>query len=273
MKATLALAALLALPVSVAAQPIALSDSPYHQARSVINVVFGSYMATLTGVTVQSAVVDLDGDDTGEIVARFVHSSSCRAGAKVCRTVVLRHMGGGWKIILDRFADSLEVGKGYRDVPAALKVDGKTWDWDGRRYTPEVSELGTELQLKDVAAASRPSVGKAFGNAEKLEAAGYRIAYTYTQDGLSKNKDLMLVKMSGKVVCGELNGCPIRVLKKDGDVWKPVLESATTGKVISTKTSRQGYNDIVIETKDGALQMGWTGTAYAVADRIEGASK
>nr|WP_250808000.1 hypothetical protein [Neorhizobium tomejilense] len=273
MKTALALASLLALATPAAASPLALSDSPYDQARSVVNVVFANYMAGLTGVSVQSAVVDLDGDKNGEIVARFVHSSACRAGSKVCRTVVIRHMGGDWKIVLDRFSDSIEVGEGYRDVPAALKVDGKTWDWDGKRYVPEVSELGDELTLKEVAAASRPTLGKAFGSPEKLEAAGQKISFTYTQDGLSKNKDLMLVKMEGDTVCGEFNGCPVRVLKKDGNVWKPVMSSATTGKVIVTKTSRQGYKDIVLETKDGALQMGWTGSAYAVADRIEGASK
>jgi hypothetical protein len=40
-----------------------------------------------------------------------------------------------------------------------------------------------------------------------------------------------------------------------------------------SRMSRQGYRDIILETKDGALQMGWTGSAYAVADRIEGATK
>ncbi len=272
MRSVLALAAFLASTSAMAA-PVSLSESPYAPARSVVNVVFGGYMAGLTGVSVQSAVVDLDGDKTGDIVARFVHSAACRDGNKVCRTVVLRHMGGDWTIVLDRYADEIEVGKGYRDVPAPVKVDGKEWEWDGKRYLPIVADLGEELSLKAVSDSAKPSVGKAFGDPEKLSAAGYRVSYTFAQDGLSKNKDLMLVKMEGDMVCGKLNGCPVRVLKQEGEKWCPVMASSTTGKVMLSRMSRQGYRDIILETKDGALQMGWTGSAYAVADRIEGATK
>lgn len=273
MKKTLAAAAFLASATVASASPVAFSDSPYDPARGVINVVFAGYMANLTGVSVQSAVVDLDGDRNGEIVARFVHSSACRAGNKSCRTVILRHMGGDWKIVVDRFADTIDVGKGYRDVPAPIKVDGKTWDWDGQRYLPDIEELGTASDFTPVSQASRQSIGDAFGGANKLAAKGHKVTFSYTQAGLSQANDLMLVKMEGSVVCGKLNGCPIRVLKKDGDSWKTVLSSATTGKVLVTKLSRQGYSDILLETKDGALQLGWTGSGYAVADRIEGASK
>jgi hypothetical protein len=273
MKLALTLAVFLASTASLSAAPVALSDSPYAQARSVINVVFGNYMQSLTGVKVESAVVDLDGDSKGEIVARFVHSSACRDAAKACRTVVLRHMGGDWKIILDRFADTLDVSKGYRDVPAPIKVDATEWSWDGGRYLPKVDTLGSELSFKPVTAKARDSIGRAFGQPAKLDAAGMKISYSYTQDGLSKGNDLMLVKMEGSVVCGKFSGCPVRVLKKEGDAWRPVLSSATTGKVLTSKMSRQGYRDILIETKDGALQMGWTGSAYAVADRIEGTAK
>ena len=273
MKLALALTAFLATTASVSAAPVALSDSPYAQARSVINVVFGNYMRSLTGVQVQSAVVDLDGDNKGEIVARFVHSSACRDGTKACRTVVLRHMGGDWRIILDRFADKLDVSNGYRDVPAPIKVDATEWSWDGGRYLPKVDTLGSSLTFKPVTDKARDSVAKAFGHPAKLDAAGIKVSYSYSQEGLSKGNDLMLVKMEGSVVCGKFNGCPVRVLKKEGDAWRPVMSSATTGKVLTSKMTRQGYRDILLETKDGALQMGWTGSAYAVADRIEGTAK
>ncbi|MCV9963769.1 hypothetical protein OIU34_17985 [Pararhizobium sp. BT-229] len=273
MKLALALAALLATTASVSAAPVTLTDSPYAQARSVINVVFGNYIRGLTGVQVQSAVVDLDGDNKGEIVARFVHSSACRDGTKACRTVVLRHMGGDWKIVLDRFADALDVSKGYRDVPAPIKVDATEWSWDGGRYLPKVDTLGSAMTFKPVTDKARESISKAFGQPAKLSAAGIPVTYSYTQEGLSKGNDLMLVKMEGSVVCGKLNGCPVRVLKKEGDAWRPVLSSSTTGKVLTSKMTRQGYRDILLETKDGALQMGWTGSAYAVADRIEGTTK
>jgi len=268
-----ALLALMALAAPASAAPVELSDSPYAPARSVINVVFGNYIAGLTGVKVESAVVNLDGDRTGEIVARFVHSSACRAGSASCRTVVIRHMGGDWKIVLDRFADALDVSTGYRDVPADVKVDKTLWTWDGTRYKPDVATLGDILTLSPVADAARGSVGKAFGGPDKLEAAGFKVGYSYTQDGLSKNNDLMLVKMDGDTVCGKVSGCPVRVLKKEGETWRPVMSTSTTGGVIVSPMSRDGYRDIIVETRDGALQMGWTGSAYAVADRIEGGSE
>ena len=273
MKTALALASLLAISAPAVAAPIALSDSPYEQARSVVNVVFANYIAGLTGVSIQSAVVDLDGDRNGEIVARFVHSSSCRDGNKACRTVVLRHMQGNWKIVLDRFADKIDVGSGYRDVPAPIQLDGKGWEWTASRYLPQVAALGTDLPMKELAAAAKPSIGKVFGSPEKLEAKGIPVTYTFTQEGLSTKNDIMLVKMEGDSVCGKISGCPVRVLKKEGESWKPVMASATTGRILVSKLSRQGYNDILLETRDGALQLGWTGTGYAVADRIEGAAK
>jgi hypothetical protein len=262
---------LVANPAS--AEVVKLSENPYDPARSIINVVFGNYLAGLTGVNVQSAIVNLDGDRNGEIIARFVHSSACREATKSCRTVLLRHMSGQWTIILDRFADSIEVGRGYRDVPAPIKVDGKAWDWDGKRYLPEVAELGTPVDMKPVSDAAKATLSAAFGQSSKLEAAGFPLSYKFTESGLSKNNDLMLVKMEGSSVCGKLNGCPVRILKKEGESWKPVLSSATTGDVYLSSMSRDGYKDIILETKDGALQLGWTGSAYAVADRIEGASK
>jgi hypothetical protein len=273
MKFALAFAALLATTSTVSAAPVILSDSPYAQARSVINVVFANYIRGLTGVQIQTAVVDLDGDKNGEIIARFVHSSACRDGTKACRTVVLRHMGGDWKIVLDRFADALDVSKGYRDVPAPIKVDTTEWSWVSERYKPKIDTLGSALAFTPVTEKARESVSKAFGQASKLSAAGIPVTYSYSQDGLSKGNDLMLVKMEGSTVCGQFSGCPVRVLKKEGDAWRPVLSSATTGKVLTSKMSRQGYHDILLETKDGALQLGWTGSAYAVADRIEGTTK
>lgn len=277
LNAAFALSLLGSLAVGGAARaaPVVFSDSPYGQARPVVNVVFADYIKGLTGVQIQTAIVDVDSDGKGEILARFLHSSSCYQGMKSCRTVLLRYQGGNWKIVIDRFAAAVDVSKGYRDVPAPVKVDATTWNWDGKRYVPDLATLGDASEFKPVSDATRQTLSAAFGPAaDKLAKAGYPIRYSYIQDGLSKNNDLLLVKMEGNLVCGKITGCPVRVLRMNADKkWATVVATATTGDVRIAKAARDGYRDVVMQTRDGALQLGWTGSAYAVADRIEGVAQ
>lgn len=268
-------AAVLALAASAArAAPVELSASPYAPARKVVDVVFANYLPALTGAQVASGLTDLDSDGKAEVVARFVHSSSCREGMKSCRTVVLRHMRGDWRIVIDRFARTLEVaGSGYKYVPSPVVIDGDAWEWNGDRYLPDVSSMGEAVEFSPVPARSAAAYAAAFGERAARLSEGFGVTYSYSKDGYSSAGDVMVVKMEGDVACGEIAGCPVRVMRKAGEAWKTVLAAATTGEVRLSKTVRDGYRDLLIETKDGALQYGWTGSGYAVADRIEGVTQ
>ena len=262
---------LLALTASSAsAAEIVLKNDPYAQERRITNVIFANYIQSLTGIQVESGLVDLDSDGKGEVVAKFIHSGACKSDMKSCRTVVLRHTGKNWKIILDRIAESLDTSKGYRNIPSPINVDNTSWTWKNDRYLPVVSSLGDRATLRKVSASAMEAYAPSFGSRTSRISNGFGISYSMTQEGISSTNDIMIVKMEGNVACGEVSGCPVRILKRSDDGWSPVLSSSTTGGVHLSKITRDGRRDIILETNDGALQLGWTGSTYALADRIEG---
>jgi len=267
--AALALASFLA-PAANAA-PVAFDASPEAPARRIVNVVFAQYLQERVGASIETAVLDLDGDGTGEIAVRFVHTGSCAEGLKKCRTAVIRHDAGEWRIVLDRHAESLDFGGPSGPLPGPLAVDGVTWRWGkGFAYAPDGKGLGTEVSFQAVPAASAQSYAAAFGEgAQRLAAGGHGVRISYSTDKVADGAETMLVKMEGGVSCGEATGCPVRLLRKDGDKWTPVLSTTTKGKLAVTDTVRAGYRDIVVETKLGYAVLGWNGNGYAVADRFE----
>jgi len=264
---TAALAAFLSVPS--AAAPVTFDESTGSPARQIVNVVFADYLGQRVGAVVQTATVDLDSDRTGEIVARFVHTGSCDADMKKCRTVVLRYGLHNWEILLDRYAETVEVLEQNTRIPSRIKVDNVTWRWDSPFYAPTSEGLGEKVELAEVPASSADALAAAFGSgAEKLVGSGFGVKLSFARPNLAEEETL-LVKLDGDTVCGSFTGCPIRVLKKNGEKWSNVLESYTRGDVTLAKTKRQGFRDIVVETDAGFAVLGWTGNGYSVADRIE----
>lgn len=270
--ATLAAAASLAFVTSTAsASPIVFDSASDSQARRVVNVVFAEYLQERVGVTVETAVVDLNNDRTGEIFARFVHTGSCVDSMTKCRTVVIRHeQGRGWRIVLDRMAASVDYAAHSQSVPGPLKLDGVTWKWGKARYEPDGSTLGETVSFKDVPAANSQSFAAAFGQgAQKLAAGNHGVKLKYSDLKVADGAETLLVKMEGSIVCGDVTGCPVRLLQKNGDTWAPVLSTTTKGDLAVTDTVRAGYKDLVVKTDLGFAVLGWNGSGYAVADRLE----
>jgi hypothetical protein len=263
---TLLLAAAAASILSGAAQaaPVKLDASPDAPARKVVAAVFRDYLAGKVGVEVQTAAVDIDADGVAEVAARFVHTETCRKPASSCRTVVLRHDGSNWGIVLDRSADKLDLGDGR------MLVDGAEWTWNGRAYAPSVEGMGQQVAFVPVPAETVPSISVAFGQgAVKLASAG-RAKFEYATPRIADGADSLVVRMTGGASCGMTAGCPVRVLRKEGTSWKTVLTAGTTGGVAVAKTVRTGgVRDVAVQTDAGYVVMGWTGSAYAVADTVE----
>lgn len=251
-----------------------LSDSPYAKARSVVNVVFANYISGLTGVQIRTGLVDVDNDGVAEVFAEFIHSGSCKADMKTCRTVVLKHDANNWNIVLDRFAKNVDFSEAaYKYIPADVKVDGQTWKWEASRYLPVVSSLGDATDFKPADKQTSNVLAPVFGADVAKINDGFGVSYSMATKDFSKDGDIMVVEMKGNVVCGKLSGCPVRVLKQTAGKWTPVFSAATTGDIRIAKTTRDGYRDIVFQTRDGAFQAGWNGKTYSVAERIEGVHK
>lgn len=269
----LAAAALAASAVASAAAPstIAFDPSPDAAARRIVNVVFAEYLQQRVGASVETAVIDLDGDKTGEVLARFVHTGSCLDDLKTCRTVVMKYQGrSGWKIVLDQPAASVAFQPDNMGVPAPLVIDGVAWKWGKGRYEPDGSALGKDVSFSDVPKESAGSYASAFGEgAKKLAAGNFGVKLRYSSAKLADGKDTLVVTMNGKVACGDVTGCPVRILAKDGEAWKPVLSTSSKGKVAMADSVRGGYHDVVVETNLGYAVYGWNGSGYSVAKRLE----
>src|SRR5690606_37082130 len=139
MSTAAAIAAFL-VPAAALASPIAFDTSPDAPARRIVNVVFAQYLQERIGASVETAVLDLDNDGTGEIAVRFVHTASCAEGLKKCRTALISHERGDWKIVFDRYAETLEFRPHDGRIPGPIIADGVPWKWSrGHAYAPDGS--------------------------------------------------------------------------------------------------------------------------------------
>lgn len=253
------------------AAPLPLDSQPNTQVRGIVNVVFANYLRDRVGAEVQNVAIDLDKDGVGEVVARFVHTGSCSADLSLCRTVILRHNGNKWEIVFDRFADSVEVLDGPSRVPRPIKAHNITWKWNGKAYSPTDDGLGKSLSFNTIPNSETANYISAFGEgAEHLLAAGGDIKVSYASPKLSSGGEAIVLKLTGSNICGAESGCPVRVIKNDGDSWKTVLSAATTGDFLVGNAVREGHTDVVVKTKQGFTVLGWSGESYIVADRVEG---
>jgi hypothetical protein len=269
----LAAAALMgSVSVSFAA-PVPFNEPPGSQARKIVNVVLADYIAARTGVQIGVSVVDVDLDGTGEIVARFVHSGSCRAGMEECRTVVLRHdPDKNWQIILDKTTKKIEVllDQAKNNRPAPIKTDNVTWNWSYPSYKPTLESAGKPVSFKALPDSLVAQIAPAFGpGAAKLAADHGDLSFEYAEPPVSGSVKSILVRMNGLNACGALAGCPMRLLVQNGKGWTPVLQVSAEPDVAISDVNRGGYRDLVLSTKAGLVVMGWNGTAYAVAERLE----
>jgi hypothetical protein len=269
---TLALAAVAATSLASApASAIEFDSSPSTPSRAVINAVFRDYIGNLVGARIETAVVDINADGVGEIVARFVHSSACRNASSKCRTVMIRHTANKWGIVLDTYSEKVDVPKTEKFVFTNVDVDGTKWKWNGAAYGPLMDGLGDKLAFTPVPKEMVQPLSTAFGEgAVKAIAAGnLGINLEFSKPGLDAGGEYLLVRMKGQIACGDAAGCPVRLLQKSNGTWQTILEAGSAGDVAVSKIVRDGHKDIMFGTPKGFVTMGWSGKYYAVAEAVE----
>lgn len=268
---SLALAASL-IALSANAAPVELREQMNSRERELVNVMFSSYLADRVGTSIQTSVVDIDGDGVGEIIARFVHTNSCDAGLSRCRTTISRFNKGKWNVVFDRYAgkiNDLQVG---HNMPGEIIVDEMKWEWDttSNSYAPTRNDKWTPVSWQEVPQSQAAGYASFFGQgAGKLVANNKQVHIEYSTTQLSKKKDVLVIRLSGKSVCGTKNGCPIRLIQHSNGKWNTILSSSTKKDVFRTVDERDGFNDIILESSNGFAGFGWNGATYSIANRYE----
>lgn len=260
---------------AASAAPVEFTDNPEEQQARIVRALFPGYIGERSGMVLETAILDLDMDNTGEIVARFVHSKSCSEGLKRCRTVVLKHFvqgaGASWKIIFDRHASAIEFGEPKRLDPAPATADGVEWTYSYPSYRPVGVGVSEKVKMAPVPPANIKGIAGAFGvGAARLADNGSSyVSYEYGTAQTGDGTTLLVVKQKGKSACGDLTGCPVRVLRQENDEWSTVLAAATVSDVSLTGDMRNGIPDLVTKTPKGFVIFGWADKHYGIVDRIE----
>lgn len=253
-------------------RPVPFNDPAGSAARKIVNVVFADYIGARAGIQIAVSVIDLDNDGVGEIIARFVHSGSCKPGMKACRTVILKHDDSkNWQIVLDRYTKDISVvGSGMRGALAGIKTDDVTWTWQYPSYTPDIASIGKPVTFNPLPSSIVNQVSAAFGQgAKKLVEAQGNVSFEYAQPDIVQGKKAILVRMTGLNACGEAVGCPLRMLVQNEKSWTPVLSISSENQIVMLDVERDGYHDVGVSTKKGVEILGWNGKSYGVADKLE----
>lgn len=273
--ALLALPALLAPAVASAAE-VALRADPAAPEAAVARALYGGFLAANPDAALETALVDLDGDRTGEIAVRFRHASTCDGNR--CHTALLRHGPAGWKAAFERRAGRIETGapspgRGGANMADIVVDGGEVWRWDGRgAYRPLLESVGTlavpglpapgpvrEAALKALEGELAGPLAEARGMGEEIRLLAAEIAI-----GATGGK-AWLVAADAPSLCGGVMGCPQVVLVPAGKGLRPALVTYGVGAVAVMRSASRGVRDLAFADVEGYRTMRWDGTAYRVA--------
>lgn len=282
-KILLSTAILFSLTLNLNAEPLKLSENGSPQALSVIKTLFSEYLADKVGTNIVFNTIDLNDDNIGEIIAKFVNSKTCEADFKECRTVVLKFnsQSNKWEIILDKPSTNIEFikadgidGRNFNSV----KLDDVTWNWDNKKnkFNPIISNSPNfkAIDFTKAPPESKDKLAVAFGPKIQDLSKIQEVNFEFSQQNLdNKNNSYVIIKMSGTSLCGSETGCPLKILHKTDKGWENIFNGSTIDNVYISNISRAGMKDIIVHVKNGYLQMGWDGTKYILADNISSINK
>lgn len=266
----LALIAIVATSAAAAAAPVSFSPMP---ADGDVPAVVKPFIGDHDVSKVETAVLDLNGDKTSEILIRL--DDACDAAdAKSCRMLALRFANGSWKQVLDATGQAIELGsRGFAGM-SDLTIDGTTWAFGSTGYHVDFANSGTPVKFQLAAADYTELLAQQFGaGALTLFKAQTRITIDVASVSLSKDgAQEVVVRMKGPGACGVVYGCPWRVLRVKDGAYETLLEGTGGAGTISVLSqTRDGWNDIAAELPNGGVvTYGWDGSRYGVAQMVKG---
>lgn len=224
-----------------------------------------------TGQPMETALYDIDGDGKAEVIARLKGKGACDAKNVRCRVVVLMNGEKGWKKLIDRPAQKVEVGDLGFGAMRNVILDGReAYRWDGFAYRVDVASAGTALSFQDAPANFRAPLVAQFGpGAGRQAARNTAIQVKVAQAVLNDNGTKVVVaRLEGPGACGIVLGCPWRILQVKDGTYTALSEGFGSAKMSVLPVTRGGYRDLIVGTPKGFSVYGWSGKRYVVAERI-----
>ncbi len=275
------LAALLAatsIAISGTAARAATTDVVFHQMKQdapEANIV-GVKVPEVTGIkgaVIETAVMPIDSTNKSSVLVRVVSPKTCDQGGKRCRTLAIKAGDRDWDVVFDRKAESIQLGNtGFGTMRQILVDNGyEVWGWNGYGYHMDVTSSGTPVALSEVKSPAAAGVlVQQFGpGAKRLSDRRGKVRVMAAALDLNGKgaKDQLLVRLDGPGICGLKLGCPWRVLTREGQGYRTLLNGFGSDRISVMPVARGGgWRDLAAELPGGLAVFGWSGKSYGVAE-------
>jgi hypothetical protein len=174
---------------------------------AVVQSMYGESIAKTPGISVETALADLEGKQTASIFVRFKGPGLCAADGETCTTVLLVHDGTEWREAFERTSRTLTLGPqagGWRMIVAD---GGERWFWTPQGFRPDPARFGTALAFGPADEGQRSAAFRDMRLPQQAE------VFVAEADFGKGRKGFFALAESGEI-CGQL-GCPFAVYARD----------------------------------------------------------
>lgn len=246
------------------AQEIELSRSGDSDGRTLVDRLYSDEISRNVGVNLATAVIDLQGDGVGEVLARFESRNTCQRDK--CETVIAYYdeERGGWREVFRDRVENLSLGEVGTDGFRSLHDGGDTaWSWNGSRYESDLSLTVELLKFDEIQS------GPAF-EAVRRDAESYFVASEESDRPLSvaaaradvngDGSDETFVMLQGGAACGALLGCPVLAYSSFDE--GPFFRGSSNESVFLTHDRKGDLRGIGLTNSRGRDVRYWNGNDW-----------
>lgn len=271
-----ALAILASLVASAASaqderQSVVFADLDAVKVRTIVDAQYAAWRSFNRQGSIEASLIDVDGDRQAEIAVRLKNGNDCQAGSSAaCRIDILRHANGGWQKIMSTSGAELSITP-PKDGFVAAVIDGQhAFRFSDGAYRLDVAASnGRKIELAVAGDDQARTLLTVYGQRANKAALGDRgIRMRFGREDLDGDgeKEIITV-LSGPGACGSALGCPVRVLKKVGNVHQVILSGFTRSDIFVLPASRDKFQSVALHDGQGGVAYAWNGQRYAIERR------
>ena len=251
-------------------QSVVFSSPDALNVRAIVDAQYASWRSFNREGSIEAALIDIDGDRQAEIAVRLKNGNDCQIGSASCRIEILRHSNGGWQKVLSSSGAELSTSPAVEGYVPAM-IDGQhAYRFGNGAYRLDVpASGGKKVELAIASEEQARTLLTVFGqraNRAKLGDSDIRMRFG-REDIDGDGESEIITVLSGPGACGSAIGCPVRVLKKVGNVHKVILSGFTNSDIFLLPASRDDFRSIALQDPRGGVAYAWNGQRYSIEQR------